>query len=334
MAESFIFPSQGYACLQCGKSCLSGWRVWLEPESYERLNAHPLTAQLRRGGYEPLAVYPTGPAALVPPGGGPCCYLSPETLCELHRAGGPETKPRTCQHFPFSLLETPDGCQVGVTFRCTAVQQDHGQSWDMHVATLERLRATGTYPRVGFEPIEAGIVLDWAGYRRWEARALQMDLWDVLAELLEVPGTLALRACLEAPLARQLVAWVEGDGSIVEQIEESGAFWLARLGAVVRWDTAESHEPYAQHLRRFIHHLIERKFLLLGPHFRGRLTVLALLESVSNRYARWEGLANPSPVAAFWQGIERLEAQLIEGEDPFFQAVERVVVDLGQRVPP
>jgi Fe-S-cluster containining protein len=176
--------SQGYACLQCGKSCHSGWRVWLEPASQQRLEQHPVTAELRRSGYEPLILRDDDLACIAHRPDGRCPYLTPSERCSVH-----QTKPRTCLQFPYLLVETPSGCQVGLSFRCTAVQQNHQGDWDL--ATLERLRSTGSYPRVGFDPIPVrpGLTLNWDGYLLLERQLLErLDFWGLLGQFLRVEG--------------------------------------------------------------------------------------------------------------------------------------------------
>ena len=41
--------------------------------------------------------------------------------CALHAALGPQSKPRTCRKFPFSLTGTPSGVRVGLSYRCSCV---------------------------------------------------------------------------------------------------------------------------------------------------------------------------------------------------------------------
>ncbi|MBT9583107.1 YkgJ family cysteine cluster protein [bacterium] len=289
----FVFPQQRYACIQCGKSC-GQWRIWVEPSLLDSLRQHPLALRLEVAGQSYLEVEEGGLHRLGFDQQGRCFFLQDQHLCGLHASTGWQSKPRACRQFPFFLVETPEGVQVGLSFRCAAVQRDHGVEWSEHQHDLSQLLASGNYPKVGFDPAPVGRrSLTWSTYMQWEqdwreclqsgqslAAAVYARLQPLLDLLLDLNSFLAL---LEQSSA-SAVAWLEGDASIAEALNEECAYVSPRRGPV-----SAVAEPFrvtpGETFARYLGHVLERKSLWLGRSFLGRLLLVLVGERLLHYYA-------------------------------------------------
>lgn len=139
------FADLRYDCLQCGKSCTWNPELKLTPEAAERVTQH-----FQRPGYVPLK-WVDGEARLNPAPEGNCT-LNQDRLCRIHSELGYELKPLGCRMFPFLPVQTPDGFDVGVSFFCTAVQQNHGRPLSEHRELVEGI----------LSELEAEPAQDWA----------------------------------------------------------------------------------------------------------------------------------------------------------------------------
>ena len=253
----FLFPHQRYQCIQCGKSC-GEWRIWVEPELVPRLREHPLALRLQVAGEPYLLEDSEGWHYLGYDRQRRCFFLEGERRCGLHASTGWLSKPRACRQFPFFLLETPDGIQVGLSFRCSAVQQDRGLEWSEHEADLLQLLESGQYPRVGFEPAVYGLgSLDWPTYLGWErdwcARLAEATLEQVFYQHLNL--------ILPPPeFARLLDSWTQSACGLLQ----------VNLAAAAPRLAAESI--------RFLEHVLERKYLWLGGDLLGRMLLMLVGE--------------------------------------------------------
>jgi Fe-S-cluster containining protein len=290
-----VFPKQRYACLKCGKSC-GQWRIWVEPDLLPSLRQHPLALRLEVAGQSYLQVDDSGLQRLSFDSRGRCHFLQEEHLCGLHAATGWSSKPRACRQFPFFLVETPDGIQVGLSFRCTAVQQDHGVEWAEHQNDLHQLVASGNYPRIGFEPASLGSrALDWETYKEWEADwCLQLQAgasWAdaVYARLQAYLSLLLDRASFQDLLEQSsasAVAWLEGDPSLASALEDELPFASPRRGPVPALAQPFRLGTGGDQAVRYFCHVLERKSLWLGGSFLGRLLLTLVAERLLCYYAR------------------------------------------------
>ena len=262
-----IFPQQRYQCIQCGKSC-GQWRIWVEPDLVAPLQEHPLALRLQVAGQPYLVEHENGWYHLGYDENGRCFFLEDERRCGLHASTGWLSKPRACRQFPFFLLETPDGCQVGLSFRCSAVQQNVGVDWPEHQADLEQLRGSGSYPKIGFEPVFLGnLALDWTTYLEWEThwRAQCRPLREIFYEHLVEQLGLGLGP---QDFARLVRGWTHSALSLLQVSME-----LVEVGS----DTES---------KRYFDHVLERKWLWLGENFLGRMLTLLVGEQLY-----WSALA-------------------------------------------
>lgn len=152
-----ILPDQRYDCLHCGKSCSQNWLVPVDPAVEARLADVSV--------YDP----PSGMKRMASRQG--VCVLRTDRCSRYAHA------PRSCQQFPYMPVDTPDGIFLGVSFFCTAVQQNHGRSLELPEGLV--------IPRVdGPFAIGAGseATLAWPDYRLLEEVPVERSLW-ALAEL-------------------------------------------------------------------------------------------------------------------------------------------------------
>ena len=295
LPSNLIYPRQRYACIQCGKSC-SGWSVWVEPHETRSLVELPL---LPDGDHLRLAQDEQGR----------CLLLTSDNLCSLHRDHGWQSKPRACRQFPFFLVETPDGIQVGLSFRCTAVQQDVGQEWEQHEAGLRQLVDLGL-PRIGFEPVPIGSYrLDWTTYKGWESDWIQAVPGDLTGA---VAASLALALPVEGVTLERLVRLLSASavGFLESQSQQEAAavagalrtgqpYFSFRRGLVAALDDPFGGSPDSQSTR-YLAHVLERKSLWMGTSFLGRLLMFLAAQRMLYYYQGLEG---------FWPAVDRLEGE-------------------------
>lgn len=310
----WLFPDQRYACVNCGKSC-GGWRIWVEPELVEPIRRHPLAFEQQVVGTEP-----GGGHSLRYDGRGGCHFLREDRLCALHADGGWHSKPRACRQFPFFLVETPDGMQVGLSFKCTAVQQNHGSEWAEHQSGLEELAASGEYPRIGFSPAELGRrQLSWSEYLQWEeewrrglaaGEPLVLLVWTNLQPSLGLMLDAGSLDGLVQSLASTAVGYLECQdhdcmARVSAALQRGEDYVSARRGPV-----AAVEQPFAggagADLARYLTHLLERKALWEGQHFLGRLLMLLVAEKLVLYY---------SQIGSFWDAVELVEGEWLGHRD-------------------
>lgn len=274
--DEIKLPDLNYDCICCGKSC-QGWKVPLDEEARVRLESHPLTAECRARGLEPLAADNLGGTEEQG------CYYLKGKLCGLHSADGIEIKPRTCRQFPYHPVRTPDGIFVGVSFRCTAVRLGEGRPLGQDPERHQWLKDL-SMPRYGFGPIKLnrGSSIDWQGYLRLEAAAYEglerpNGIYDWAARLVE-PGW--------DPMAtsRAFVAFMEGEGlehtQVVEQCLREKRRFRSRRGVEMDPSVQVRDTEFEELIGRYLRQLLHRKFLLGGPHLAARALLFAAIPSL------------------------------------------------------
>lgn len=340
------FPELNYDCVQCGKSC-GGWRVLVDDASRKRLEQTELA---RRAPYPPFVECPDGLFRMGFTPENHCVFQRVDRLCSVHAELGEAAKPRTCRQYPFFLVETPDGPFVGLSFCCTAVQLQAGRPASAHRPLLEELLRDGNYPRVGFDPIPftEGHRLDWPGYLALEAflHASLEDNWRMLS----VPALAALRTPWGAslgsfpehapprnPLLDQLevllLAGILGalEGRDLEEMRrvtltlQSGqSCVIPRVPQPVSF-SCPTNPLLEGEIRRYLGHLIHRKFLLLGDTVLSRLAALYLARPVLRFYAAaFAGGAAPE-LEHLHRAFDVVEGEMLTHAPeiaPYFQAAE------------
>lgn len=340
-----LYPPLGYDCLRCGKSC-GGWRVLADEPARERLAHHPLTREL---GFVPFVEDPDGLFRMAEDAGR-CVYQAGDGLCRLHSASGPEVKPRACRQFPFFLVETPDGVVVGLSFRCTAVQQHHGRPTSEHEELLHWLVSTGSYPRRGFGsfPLAHDRCIAWPAYRELEAlafrcleaRPLGEGLWSLVAAVAETgprsPETERLSGELVAALAGYLEARTPREaGETASRMAAGLPFFSQRLNRLVDPGRLSAAPEWLEaELARYLEHLIFRKFLLEPPSILGRAVGLMVIAPLVRFYTvlAAEG-REPSREDLGW-ALDVVEGEVVahtEGMELFYRDFEKAFTSVESR---
>jgi Fe-S-cluster containining protein len=137
-------PNVSYECVQCGKGCFNAWDIHVEAPVVERMKGHVLELRV---------IQERGSAFLVDGDGfrinkgddhPRCGFLNEEMLCGIHADTGYESKPLTCQQYPYLLVQTPDGkILVSAAYSCTAVSEDIGPPLSQSQPEIEALIARG-----------------------------------------------------------------------------------------------------------------------------------------------------------------------------------------------
>jgi Fe-S-cluster containining protein len=171
-----------YSCLQCGRSCHIFDEIELDAESIDRLARIEATELLPptlplADPWVPGLVDPR--KRILPRVDGHCGFLRDDCNCSIHEKHGGAAKPQTCQDFPFRYVETPGAIHVGLSFACTAVQQNHGMALEEQRAHLEHQAAVSLSRRRLSEPPS----LTNRHRLSWEAYDLvQEDLAGILGQ--------------------------------------------------------------------------------------------------------------------------------------------------------
>jgi Fe-S-cluster containining protein len=171
-----FLPGQNFDCGQCTKCC-RGWRVGVDTVSRQRIEDF--------AGQQAVELF-QGRPILKRNADGSCAQLNLRGLCSAH-----EVKPDGCRQFPFRLCRTPDGVMVGVSFYCSAIQENSGRELSAHRCELDSM--VDDLPILGATPLlvwqtPKPISMAWETYRLvdtflWE-RLLHDDIRETLARAL------------------------------------------------------------------------------------------------------------------------------------------------------
>jgi hypothetical protein len=180
---SFIISnSVKYKCIQCGVCCRRNWFIGLDDKSYARLveldwsDRLPELAAKQLFQLLPQPLLTGEQYTFCKTNDNACVLLTPNNRCQIHAQFGFDTKAQVCKEFPYHFTQTPDGTVVGLSFACTAVQQNHGQSLDTQFEEIERINQSH-YRKHGIkEPITlySGIEISWVEYKVIESALLQI----------------------------------------------------------------------------------------------------------------------------------------------------------------
>ena len=170
-----------YECIQCGKSCRMFEEVFVEPASEQRLES------IAHRHLMPEPVRDKSP--LVPGRSDPekkrlrwhcgeCVFQHPSGLCGIHAEHDFETKPQTCQDFPYRFIQTPQGIFVGLSFACTSVLANEGPLVSNQGDYARRMfpRANGRRDCRGPVHLSARHDISWEAYQ-----LIEEDLRRILA---------------------------------------------------------------------------------------------------------------------------------------------------------
>ena len=352
------FPDLAYDCLTCGKGCRAGWHIPIEPDVLPGLAGSQAAQAVQRQGYRAIELVGERPVLGHKPNG-TCVFLRDDQLCQVHAEAGLEAKPLQCQQFPFIPVNTPDGVYVGLSFLCTAVQRGHGRAAVEHRPQVESLvsRLAAKVGGLSVEELRAGKAeiaftqernLDWSAYLTVEAQvqaALQADpylgLWSACRTLLP-PLDDGLVGDMILLFTANLVGLAEAGSpaarQAVSQAVLAGApFPSARLGREVTPPPLDS--PYLAHaqgchalpgwlldgIRRYLSHLVFRKFLLQGASVLSQGLALLVLIPLLDFYVRLASAGREPQADDLYFALDTAEGELVthaDGVRPIFAFFE------------
>lgn len=133
---------QNFSCDNCG-FCCSNWKVKVDPEKIPELEATDAYRAVKASGYVPLRVLDEDTATTMRPDG--FCAFHDGGGCSIHREKGMEAKPTVCQMFPFSLVNSPDGYYLSLSFSCPSVLKGTGQPVSQQVDSLQKAVSASSF---------------------------------------------------------------------------------------------------------------------------------------------------------------------------------------------
>lgn len=328
-----FLPDQNYDCVQCGRACREGWDLLVDPATRGRLRGSELELRVmqEKGISETLVA--KGNQVVMACQEGQCVYLDERTLCRIHSEMGPSAKPLGCRQFPFFLVETPEDTYVGLSYYCTAAQQNVGRPLSVHQADLEALLRKKPARKVGFAPL----VLDGSSELTWdEYLVLERYVWDGLAEglpervlasavwgacckvseggpLVLDPGVSAVfdrsselfdirLMCLSILVASQEADTPEEAWPLTEAIRADEVVTLTRWGWSGRRteiDALAGTLPswLQDEIARYLRSLVFRKFLALDRTVLQNLLALYMLPPILRTYSIISSLSRGEPLS-------------------------------------
>jgi len=354
------FPELRYECLTCGKGCRAGWHIPIEGDVLPGIEASQAASAARREGYFP--VERVGERVVL--GHKPdrsCVFLRPDQLCQVHAEAGLEAKPLQCQQFPFIPVNTPDGVFVGLSFLCTAVQRGHGKLAAEHRGQVESLVERLQAKLGGFNPAELkervteitlaeGRTVDWPTYLQLEAQvqaALAGDpyrgLWEACRTLLP-PQDDGMAGDMILMFMANLVGLAEAGSpperqAIAQAVLNAEPFRSARVGEVTPPPVDSPFLTHAQGcaampewlrdgIRRYLSHLVFRKFLVQGASVLSQAVTLIVLIPLLDWYVRLRSAGrDPGPEDLYF-ALDAAEGELIthaDGVRPVFAFFENAL---------
>ncbi len=256
---------------------------------------------------------------------GTCVFLRDDGLCRVHSELGIESKPLGCRQFPFMIRPTPDGIVVGVSFFCTAVQQNAGRPLEEHIGEIEAIVSGMRFHVLGDTPLRLfrEQTMTWSAYRgmeeafldHLERSGLQVAAGQVLYALsrLIVMGDTGeldqelISACtdsdgfdnrmLSSAQVRFFVSALIGvretpagqdSRALIESIEAGREVCFPRFswkGRISTIDIERYKVDFADEIDRYGRALVFRKFLVLKRDLYTNLALLYLVPELLGVYA-------------------------------------------------
>lgn len=179
-----VDDEQHFTCRACGECCRRGFDILVtegEKARYEKARASRWfrdNAELAEGTQTPF-LQPVGEGfhRIRKRRDGVCGFLSPENRCRIHEELGADSKPLTCQLFPFAFGVSGEEAQATQSFCCPTIVRDEGLRVGDQVKTL-----TGLSRRWREDHAPASHKLEWVegkalseetlGEMRWALRRI------------------------------------------------------------------------------------------------------------------------------------------------------------------
>lgn len=369
----FFLPDQNYDCVQCARSCNQGWRIHVDPHTEERIENSPVTLRIvqEKGQQRPVEIDPKdGSKILARQSDGSCVFLNDEKLCSIHAQMGYQAKPVGCRQFPFQFTLTPDGVYVGISFFCTAAQQNVGRPIEVHEEDLHELLTL--FRPAGWDgPMKLCQVgeatVDWPTYLRVEELVGQYGPAAAVLAVAELagfapPGEIPAQA-FEVAFERarperlqtdellaesfrffltSMIGSIEAPPSEARQVTES--LMLDRPVELPRskwqgtWSELERVElppEFAAQVERYQKALLFRKFLTRSRPLLENLVALSMVEPLMRFYTALAASGGKPELSHIYQAFDTLELELMThttsaGHDSLLAAFAQAYVEILQ----
>ena len=134
---------QNFSCNSCGKCCRKPWKVKLALDKVPAIEASATFQRIQARGFKPLRILNN--EIQVGRKSDHSCHFLQDDLCSIHGELGPEQKPTVCQLYPFTLINTPDGYFLSLSFSCPTVLKNSGESLKSQVPHLQKIIEDSTF---------------------------------------------------------------------------------------------------------------------------------------------------------------------------------------------
>lgn len=310
-------PETHFSCTNCGKCCVYPWGISVTEREANLIAETSAYQDLEKQGFVPLPVAQESRQVGRRDNG--VCLFHSDDGCNVHREVGLDSKPQPCQIYPFSLIRTPDGFFVSLSFSCPAVVAGRGETLTESLQDLTRMATT--LPTLKESRASATLTLSegfripWEQYLELEQEIFQtLRMVDPIRELvtlavrfgilhegktrlsasdIEISATLAEEAMQLLPLfAAQAIATAENMDDPHERVEfvdalsrgdrpTSNLFEVSLPPFELRQTgSVLAKDALARHLRG----VVFGKKLLVGPTLVARLLMVATSVAVFNYY--------------------------------------------------
>ena len=146
-----FLPDQNYDCVRCGYGCRHDWNVHVDQQRVESIRANYTPIKAIEA-VQPAFIDNDGDITLARTPDKHCVFLEGSANCGIHATLGMDAKPRDCQHYPLSMVDTPDGIQVGITYSCTAALRNVGSPISTQADSVTNWLREFQPTKLGYEP--------------------------------------------------------------------------------------------------------------------------------------------------------------------------------------
>lgn len=187
---------QNFTCQSSGNCCRRPWKVKVASDVAEGIRTTDTFAQLKRRGFMPLPVV-DGEIRVGREEKGACLFHR-DDLCAIHGEKGALSKPVVCRLFPFSLVNTPEGYYLSLSFSCPSVVGEIGAPVSEQLAEIEEAIGGSTYyakeamSAESHVALTAGTPVSWGQYKLLEKSLFEsFDGSAPIKSLLKLTSSLA-----------------------------------------------------------------------------------------------------------------------------------------------
>ncbi len=312
-------------------------KVPVGPERAELIQRSRGAEEARRRGYVPLEVS-EGQTLLGLDENLRCTLLDDEGLCSIHKEFGLESKPLSCQEFPFYIAPTPNGFYLGASFLCYAVQNRLGRWVEEDRERAESVLASyldeTSYSGYGDPAVKLidQVEMSWEEYLVWEeqltCRLGEEDLFVRAAfEVLNISPSQDQFVFLYSIVKMVIVSAISlieagREPEITNQIGTAIGAGQGYYSPRLKQEVPVFHCPpvFVEEVRYYLEHVLFRKFLLRGDLI-GQLLFMEvkarLLDFFTWQRAILRGLAEPT-LEDYHQALITVEREVLHrrGQHP------------------